>query len=134
MPEDAETLFWGLKAFNVVFTLVEIAKLFCMLGLMTRMRQCGDKGWSWATLVVALCGVAYNWVGNFVPGLRLTLGVVALLGTVGVLVVGWIKHREYAATTRMIVLTGLFLTELLLIGLLAGAFFLLSSSAASKTV
>ncbi|PQO42036.1 hypothetical protein [Blastopirellula marina] len=112
MPE-ADIIVRVLQGVVIVLTILGIAKLFCLIGLMSKMFDLGDTFWGWFTGGTALLGIIDHAVGKWIPGSGLILEILAMPGTITVLIVGWIRHRRYNATRRMIVLSILVAFEVL---------------------
>lgn len=117
---DADTFVFAIKALAIASLLVELALMFGLIGLMNRMFDQGDDVWGWATCGIAFLLIADRWIGKLIPGAGLVLNIVSFVGVVVVVTFGWIHHRKYDATKRMIALTLLFLAHL---AVLVGTFF-----------
>lgn len=108
---EPETFARVIQLFGIAFIVVEFGLFFGLLGLMQKMFDHGDHAWGWVTLVVALVRIGDHWIGKVIPGAGVVLGFGSLIGILIVLTVGWIRHRKYEATWRMIVLTVLILAN-----------------------
>ncbi|MBA2115485.1 hypothetical protein [Bremerella alba] len=109
---DADSFVGLLKAAVIATVVIELAQLFCLIGLMNRMFDHGDHAWGWVTAVVAFVPIVDSWLGSLLPGLKLILEVCAFVGMIAVLIVGWIRHRKYDVTKRMILLSVLLLARI----------------------
>lgn len=119
---DADTLARISQAYTLVLVVLGVAKLVCMLGLMSKMFECGDKAWGWVTGTTAFARLIDHQIDRWVPHTGIPADIITVVGTVVVLVVGWRGHRRYDAKRQMIVYSILVAVEMLLYtaGIVAG--------------
>lgn len=112
---NAETLAGLVLVLVIVNLVIELALMFGLINLITKMFEHGDKLWGYATSAITIAMMSDVLIKKFLPTVGAFLGLASFLGLLIVLIFGWLRHKRYDAKKQMIILTLLFGAQLLVV-------------------